>query len=118
MTNTTMNLQDLLEKTTDPDFLREMIGYTAHGTRRRGRDRRRAHRSQLGAARATRRLSGPGLAYPGRNRRPSHPEAKKRQLFSRFLEPRRMSEKALTAVIQEAQPKAPPPARSTSSFKP
>jgi Transposase, Mutator family len=29
MTNTTMNLQELLEKTTDPDFLREMIGFTA-----------------------------------------------------------------------------------------
>jgi putative transposase len=29
MTNETMNLQALLEKTTDPDFLREMIGFTA-----------------------------------------------------------------------------------------
>jgi hypothetical protein len=30
MTMETMNLQELLEKTTDADFLREMIGYTAH----------------------------------------------------------------------------------------
>ena len=29
MTVETMNLQELLEKTTDADFLREMIGYTA-----------------------------------------------------------------------------------------
>jgi hypothetical protein len=29
MTTETMNLQALLEKTTDPDFLREMIGFTA-----------------------------------------------------------------------------------------
>jgi transposase-like protein len=29
MTDETMNLQDLLEKTTDGDFLRQMIGYTA-----------------------------------------------------------------------------------------
>ena len=28
-TSTTMDLQALLEKTTDSDFLREMIGYTA-----------------------------------------------------------------------------------------
>jgi hypothetical protein len=29
MTSETMNLHELLEKTTDADFLREMIGYTA-----------------------------------------------------------------------------------------
>jgi len=29
MTTETMNLQALLEKTTDPDFPREMIGFTA-----------------------------------------------------------------------------------------
>ena len=29
MTAESMNLQDLLEKTTDADFLREMIGFTA-----------------------------------------------------------------------------------------
>ena len=29
MTTESMNLQDLLEKTTDADFLREMIGFTA-----------------------------------------------------------------------------------------
>ena len=29
MTNETMHLRSLLEKTTDPDFLREMIGFTA-----------------------------------------------------------------------------------------
>ena len=31
MTTETMNLQTLLEKTTDPDFLREMIGFTRTG---------------------------------------------------------------------------------------
>jgi hypothetical protein len=29
MTNETMDLQALLEKTTDSDFLRQMIGFTA-----------------------------------------------------------------------------------------
>ena len=29
MTTQSMNLQDLLVKTTDPDFLRQMIGFTA-----------------------------------------------------------------------------------------
>jgi putative transposase len=29
MTDDTMNLRDLLEKTADTDFLREMIGFTA-----------------------------------------------------------------------------------------
>ena len=29
MTDDTMNLRELLEKTADPDFLREMIGFTA-----------------------------------------------------------------------------------------
>ena len=29
MTTETMNLQDLLVKTTDADFLRQMIGFTA-----------------------------------------------------------------------------------------
>jgi len=29
MTDTTMDLQSLLEKTTDSDFLRQMIGFTA-----------------------------------------------------------------------------------------
>jgi len=37
MTTETLNLQDLLEKTTDPDFLREMIGFPAHGERKDGR---------------------------------------------------------------------------------
>ena len=29
MTSDSMNLQELLEKTTDPDFLQHMIGFTA-----------------------------------------------------------------------------------------
>jgi len=105
MTTETMNLQTLLEKTTDPDFLREMIGFTAH----------RLMALEVGN------LTGaePGARTPDRlNHRNGYrdrdwetragtvelriPKLRKGSYFPAFLEPRRMAEKALTAVIQEA----------------
>jgi putative transposase len=105
MTNETMNLQALLEKTTDPDFLREMIGFTAQrlmalevetltgaapGARSADRiNQRNGYRDRDWETRAgTVELRIPRL--------------RKGSYFPGFLEPRRMAEKALTAVIQEA----------------
>ena len=105
MTNETMNLQTLLEKTTDPDFLREMIGFTAQ------RLMALEVETLTGAA--------PGVRSADRlNQRNGYrdrdwetragtvelriPKLRKGSYFPGFLEPRRMAEKALTAVIQEA----------------
>jgi transposase-like protein len=105
MTSPTMNLQELLEKTTDPDFLREMIGFTAQ------RLMELEVETRTGAA--------PGARTPDRlNQRNGYrdrdwhtragtvelriPKLRKGSYFPGFLEPRRMAEKALTAVIQEA----------------
>lgn len=105
MTDPTMNLQELLEKTTDPDFLREMIGFTAQ----------RLMELEI----ETRTGAAPGARTPGRlNQRNGYrdrdwhtragtvelriPKLRKGSYFPGFLEPRRMAEKALTAVIQEA----------------
>src|SRR6202040_4172333 len=105
MTDTTMDLQDLLEKTSDFDFLRQMIGFTA----------------QRLMALEVETLTGaePGARTPDRlNQRNGYrdrdwdtragtielriPKLRKGSYFPGFLEPRRMAEKALTAVIQEA----------------
>ena len=105
MTDENMNLRDLLEKTADTDFLRDMIGFTAqrlmelevenltsapHGARAPDRlTHRNGYRERDWETRAgTVELRIPKL------RRGSY--------FPGFLEPRRMAEKALTAVIQEA----------------
>ena len=104
-TSPTMDLQALLEKTTDGDFLREMIGFTAqrlmelevegqtgapHGSRSAGRlTQRNGYRDRTWETRAgTVELRIPKL--------------RKGRYFPGFLEPRRMAEKALTAVVQEA----------------
>ena len=100
MTATNMDLKELLEKTADTDFLREMIGFTAqrletltgaaHGSRSVDRlTHRNGYRERDWETRAgTVELRIPKL--------------RKGSYFPGFLEPRRMSEKALTAVIQEA----------------
>ena len=105
MTDENMNLRDLLEKTADTDFLRDMIGFTAqrlmelevesltgapHGARAPDRlTHRNGYRERDWETRAgTVELRIPKL------RRGSY--------FPGFLEPWRMAEKALTAVIQEA----------------
>jgi putative transposase len=105
MTDEMMSLRKLLEKSSDTDLLREMIGFTAqrlmelevggltgagHGERSAERlNHRNGYRERDWETRAgTVELRIPKL------RRGSY--------FPTFLEPRRMAEKALTAVIQEA----------------
>ena len=105
MTDEMMSLQSLLEKSTDADFLREMIGFTAQrlmalevagltgaapGMRSAERiNQRNGYRDRTWETRAgTVELRIPKL--------------RKGSYFPGFLEPRRMAEKALTAVIQEA----------------
>jgi hypothetical protein len=105
MTNDTMNLQALVGKTADGDFLREMIGFAtqrlmelevggltgaAYGEKDADRlAQRNGYRDRDWETRAgTVELRIPKL--------------RKGTYFPGFLEPRRLAEKALTAVIQEA----------------
>lgn len=104
-TNDMMTLRALLEKSSDSDLLREMIGFTverlmalevegltgaAHGERTPDRiNQRNGYRDRVWETRAgTVELKIPKL--------------RKGSYFPGFLEPRRTAEKALTAVIQEA----------------
>ena len=105
MTDDMMTLRTLLEKSSDADLLREMIGFTAqrlmllevegltgagHGERSPERiNQRNGYRDRVWETRAgTVELKIPKL--------------RKGSYFPGFLEPRRMAEKALSAVVQEA----------------
>jgi putative transposase len=105
MTDDSIALRELLEKSADADLLREMIGFAAerlmelevqgltgaaHGERSPDRlVQRNGYRDRDWATRAgTVELRIPKL--------------RKGSYFPGFLEPRRVAEKALTAVIQEA----------------
>lgn len=105
MTDDRMALAELLEKGADSDLLREMIGYVAqrlmqmdveglvgaaHGERGEGRENwRNGYRERDWHTR-----SGTIALRIPKLRRGSY--------FPAFLEPRRSSEKALAAVVQEA----------------
>jgi len=105
MTDEMMSLRTLLEKSSDTDLLREMIGFTAqrlmelevggltgagHGERSADRiNHRNGYRERDWETRA----GTVDLHIP---------KLRKGSYFPAFLEPRRMAEKALTAVIQEA----------------
>ena len=105
MTDEMMTLHTLLEKSSDADLLREMIGFTAqrlmalevegktgaaYGEKSAERlAQRNGYRDRLWETRAgTVELRIPKL--------------RKGSYFPGFLEPRRLAEKALTAVVQEA----------------
>ena len=105
MTDEMMSLRTLLEKSSDAELLREMVGFAAqrlmelevesltgaaHGERSPDRiNQRNGYRDRVWETRA----GAVELRIP-KLRRSSY--------FPGFLEPRRMAEKALAAVIQEA----------------
>ncbi len=100
MTDDTMALRTLLEKSPAADFLRDMIGFAAE------RLMEQKVAGLTGAARGER--SGERInqrnGYRDRTweTRAGTVELRKGSYFPGFLEPRRLAEKALTAVIQEA----------------
>jgi transposase-like protein len=105
MTDETLNLKALIEKTPDADLLREMIGFAAerlmdmevagvtgatYGEKNPDRlVQRNGYRDRVWETRA----GSVELRIP---------KLRKGSYFPFFLEPRRLAEKALTAVIQEA----------------
>ena len=105
MTDDMMSLRNLLEKNSDADLLRKMIGFAAqrlmelevegltgagHGERSPDRlAQRNGYRDRVWETRA----GSVELRIP---------KLRKGSYFPGFLEPRRTAEKALTAVIQEA----------------
>ena len=105
MTAEIMNLQTLLEKTSDPDFLREMISFTAQ--RLMALEVETLTGAEPGARTADRLNHRNGYRDRDWETRAGTVELRilklrKGNYFPAFLEPRKMSEKALTAVIQEA----------------
>jgi transposase-like protein len=105
MTEDMMSFRALLEKSSDADLVREMVGFAAHrlmeievesltGAPHGARDPERINQRNGYRERSWETRAGTvELRIP---------KLRKGSYFPGFLEPRRMAEKALTAVIQEA----------------
>ena len=105
MTNEMMALQGLLEKTSDADLVREMLGFAA--TRLMELDVCSKTGAALGEKSPDRLAQRNGYRERIWETRAGTielriPKLRKGSYFPGFLEPRRLAEKALTAVIQEA----------------
>src|SRR3979490_558512 len=105
MTDDKIALRTLLEKGSDTTFLREMIGFAAQ--RLMELESEGLCGAGHGERSADRRNQGNG--YRERHWEPRAgtvelriPKLRRGSYFPAFLEPRRLAEKALTAVIQEA----------------
>jgi putative transposase len=105
MTDEMMHLRALVEKNSDADLLREMIGFAAHRLMELDVEGRTG--AVLGERSPERINSRNGYRDRDWETRAGTvelriPKLRKGSYFPGFLEPRRLAEKALTAVIQEA----------------
>src|SRR5438552_9470230 len=105
MTDEMMSLQALLEKSSDTDLLREMIGFAAHRLMElEVESLTGATHGERTADRITHRNGYRDRDWETRAGTVELriPKLRKGSYFPGFLEPRRMAEKALPAVVQEA----------------